>query len=364
MSTEAQLPPLNEASLTEAPAQTPPGQAPPGQAPPDAQAPAGQTTRRRQYFAQSSLFILIALFIVVFSALRPQEFANWGNFSTILYANAVTAVVGLGALLPLLSGEVDISIGGVMGVSGVFVAWAFGKGWPIVPAVLVALAIGAFIGIVNAVLVVRVRLNSFISTLAMTTVLTGIATLITGGGSLYEGIPVSFNKLVNYSVLKLPLAVIYTLVLALVISYVTSRTAFGRRLRATGAGRDAAALIGIRTARYVALAFIIGGVVSAFGGVIETAELQSASPTVGSSFMLTAIAAVFLGSVLSRRSHLNVWGTLLAVLMLGIGITGLTMVGAPAWVPDVFNGAALIAALMLSGAGRSLAATAFGRTGG
>lgn len=348
MSNQAQLP-----SRVQAPTQTEPA---------TVQAAWRTTTRRRQYFAQSSLFILIVAFIVVFSALRPQEFANWGNFSTILYSNAVTAVVGLGALLPLLAGEVDISIGGVMGVSGVFVAWAFGAGWPEPVAIVVSLAIGAFVGIINALLVVRVRLNSFISTLAMSTVLTGIATLITGGGSLYQGIPLSFNNLVNHTVLKLPLAVIYTLVIALVIAYVTSRTAFGRRLRATGVGRDAAALIGIRTTRYVALSFIIGGVVSAFGGVIETAELQSASPTTGSSFMLTAVAAVFLGSVLSRRSHLNVWGTLLAVLMLGIGITGLTMVGAPAWVPDVFNGAALLAALVLSGAGRSLAATAFGRS--
>jgi ribose transport system permease protein len=326
-------------------------------------APTG-SSRVRQYLAQSSLFLLIAIFLVVFSALQPQEFANWNNISTILYSNAVTGVVALAALLPLIAGEVDISIGGVMGASGVFAAWAFGSGWPMGLAIAGALAVGLVAGIANAVLVVKVGLNSFISTLGMTTILSGVATLITGGGSLYAGIPESFTSLVANHLLGVPLAVIYAVVLGAVIAYGTSRTSFGRRLRATGSGRDAARLIGVRTTRYVAGAFVLSGLVAALGGVIETAELGSASPSTGSSYMLGAIAAVFLGAIASRRSRLNAWGTLTAVVMLGIGITGLTMAGAPSWVPDVFNGAALIAALMISkGGGQASAAAPIGRIG-
>jgi ribose transport system permease protein len=321
-------------------------------------------TWARHYVAQSSLFILIALFLVVFSLAKPQEFANWNNISTILYSNAVTGVVALAALIPLLSGEVDISIGGVMGVSGVFVAWAFGQGWPMVPAIAGALACGVIVGVANALLVVRIGLNSFISTLAMTTILAGVATLITGGGSLYSGIPTSFTSLVADHLLGVPLAVVYTVLITAVIAYGTSRTAFGRRLRATGSGRDAARLIGVRTTRYVAVAFVLSGLVAALAGVLETAELASASPTTGNSFTLSAIAAVFLGAIVSRRSRLNAWGTITAVVMLGIGLTGLTMIGAPAWVPDVFNGVALIVALAISkGAGAASPVAAIGRIG-
>lgn len=345
--------------LNPSPTGTEPGT--PAGAPPDPARRPRAVSRARQYLAQSSLFLLTAVFLIGFSLLKPDQFANWANIRTILFANAVTAIVALAALLPLLSGEVDISIGGVMGASGVFVAWAFGSGWPAPAAIAGALAIGVVVGAVNAILVVKIGLNSFIATLAITTVLTGVATLITGGGSLYEGIPGSFTAVASNRILGVPLAVVYAVILTALVSYGTSRTAVGRRLRATGTGRDAARLIGVRTPRYVAGAFVAGGLIAAFGGVLETAELGSASPSTGSSFMLSAIAAVFLGAVLSRRGWLNAWGTLLAVLMLGIGLTGLTMAGAPPWVPDVFNGAALLAALIISRSGGQLASvTAFG----
>jgi ribose transport system permease protein len=117
--------------------------------------------------------------------------------------------------------------------------------------------------------------------------------------------------------------------------------------------------------RYVVGAFLLSGLIAAVGGVMETAELASASPTTGDSFMLSAIAAVFLGAIVSRRSRLNAWGTVSAVVMLGIGLTGLTMVGAPEWVPDVFNGGALITALVISrSAGAASVIARIGAMGG
>lgn len=300
---------------------------------------------------QLSPLVLLVVFLVVFSLLKPAEFANWDNFSAILYAGAVTAILGLAMNVSLLVGEGDFSVGAVMGVAGVFAAWAFGHGWPTVAAVAGALAVGAAVGMINAGLIVGIGLNSFITTLGMITVLGGVAYLISGGQTLYEGIPASFNHLVSDSVLGVPLAVVYALVLAAALGYLTARTPFGRRARAAGTGREAAALIGVRTPRYVAICLVLGATVAALAGVVQTAELQSADASTGMDFLLNAVAAVFLGSLVSRRGHLNVWGTVLAVLMLRVGLTGLTMVGAPAWVPNVFNGSALIGALIISRVG-------------
>ncbi|WP_261555656.1 ABC transporter permease [Frankia tisae] len=298
-----------------------------------------------------SPLVLLVSFLIVFSILKPAQFATWDNFSAILYASSVSAIIGLAMTVSFTAGEVDISVGAVMGVAAMFTAWAFGHGWPTVAAVAGALAVGAAIGLVNAVLIVVARLNSFITTLGMITALGGVAYLIGDGKTLYEGIPASFNHLVSKRILNLPLVIFYTLALAVVLGYLISRTPFGRRLRATGTGREAAALIGVRTSRYITISLVLGATLAALAGVAQTAELQSANPSIGTDFLLNGVAAVFLGALVSRRGQLNVWGTLLAVVMLRVGLTGLTMVGAPAWVPNVFNGSALLAALLISRAG-------------
>ncbi|WP_235949123.1 ABC transporter permease [Candidatus Frankia alpina] len=298
-----------------------------------------------------SPLVLLVSFLIVFSILKPAQFATWDNFSAILYASSVSAIIGLAMTVSFTAGEVDISVGAVMGVAAMFTAWAFGHGWPTVAAVAGALAVGAAIGLVNAVLIVVARLNSFITTLGMITALGGLAYLIGDGKTLYEGIPVSFNHLVGKRVLNLLLVIFYTLILAVVLGYLISRTPFGRRLRATGTGREAAALIGVRTSRYITISPVLGATLAALAGVARVAELQSANPSIGTDFLLNGVAAVFLGALVSRRGQLNVWGTLLAVVMLRVGLTGLTMVGAPAWVPNVFNGSALLAALLISRAG-------------
>ncbi|BAJ27193.1 MULTISPECIES: ABC transporter permease [Kitasatospora] len=302
--------------------------------------------------AQWSLAGLLLAFVLFFSIARHGQFDTAINARSILYTQSITVIVGISALVSATVGEIDISIGAVMTVSGVLTAWAYGRGWSTGPAVALALGAALAIGAVNALLVVRFRVDSFIATLAMTTLLTGFAQLVTGGLTLYRNIPNGFNDLVASTVAGVPLLVLYAAAVAGVLAYVISWTPYGRRMRASGTGRAAAELIGVRTRRYVTAGLLAGSVVAALAGVLNTARLQSASPDGGSAVMLGSIAAVFLGAVVSRRGHLNVVGTVLAVLTLGIGISGLTMMGAPAWVPDVFNGLALIAALLISRAGR------------
>lgn len=298
--------------------------------------------------ARWSLPILLLIMVIGFGILRPSEFLVWSNAQAILLAQSVGAIVALAAVVPLIAGEIDVSIGANAGFTSVFVAWAFEHHWGIAAAIAAALTIGLLIGALNSLLIVRIGINSFIATLATTTLLEGGNVLVTGGDSLFQGIPNAFPAIGQNSAVGVPLLTIYCLVIAAVLWYLISFTPFGRRLRATGSGREAARLIGVRTPRYAVSALLIAGLIAGAAGILETAKLASAEPSAGTDLLLPAIAAVFLGATISRRNHVNIWGTLIAVLTLAVGITGLTMIGAPIWVPDVFNGVALILALVAS----------------
>ena len=294
-----------------------------------------------------SLVGFFAALVVGFSIASPHEFPTAATVQAILSQQAVPGLVALAAAVVLIVGEFDISIGGTLGVTAVFSAWAFQQHWSLAEILLAAVAIGVAVAIVNSVLVVGLGVNSFIATLAISTVLGGVSLLVTGGETLYQGIPASFTSLAN-NVAGVSLLAVYCVGVGLLLWYLTDQTPFGRRLRATGSGRDAARLIGVRTHRYVIAAFVLAGVVAALAGILDTASADSATPTVGPGFVLPAYAAAFLGATTSRPARFNVWGTLLAVLVLSVGISGLTMIGAPFWVPDVFNGLALAGALVFS----------------
>ena len=126
------------------------------------------------------------------------------------------------------------------------------------------------------------------------------------------------------------------------------RTPIGRRVYATGSNPRAAALAGIRTSRVLLGALVTGGVVAALAGLLETSQIGAGDPTIGPGFLLPVIAAVFLGSTQFRGGRFNIWGTVVATYVLAVGVKGLQLAGLPVWIPDLFNGAALLIAVGLA----------------
>jgi ribose transport system permease protein len=285
------------------------------------------------------------LLVIAFSIALPDLFPTARNAEAVLSDQAVPGMLALAVLLPLSAGEFDLSVGAVLGFVSVFMAWVTSDGMAFELALPLGLAIGAGVGAINAFLVVKVRVSAFIATLGVATVLGGGNLLLTDGAVLFEGIEGDLLSFSRTEVLGLPLIVFYFFIGAVGLWYLLEHTPYGRYLTATGLGRGAARLAGVRTDRYMVSAFVLAGVIAAFAGIMQTGRVASAPPTIGPEFLLPAYAAAFLGAATIKRGRFNVWGTVTGVFVLAVGVSGLGLLGAPFWVSPVFNGLALLAAV-------------------
>jgi ribose transport system permease protein len=315
-------------------------------------APATGPGRRRALASRvatdGGVVIFLLLLIVAFSIALPDKFPTTANFQTVLGSQAVPTLLALAVVIPLVAGEFDLSVGGTLGISSVFTAYAASKGWSVPLIFVAAIAIGCAVGTVNGFLVTKIGVSAFIATLGMGTVLAGGNLLMSGGNILFEGIPESLTRIAGREVLGLPILVFYALLVAVVLWYVLEWTPMGRYLRATGSGREAARLTGVRTDKWLFLSFVIAGAIAALAGFMQTSRVGSAPPDIGPNFLLPAYAAAFLGATTIHAGRFNVWGTVVGVLVLAVGITGLNLAGAAFWVPPVFNGTALIVAVSVA----------------
>lgn len=295
----------------------------------------------------SGLYVWAAL-ILIFSLWVPSLFDTANNARIIAGSQAITAMVAMGLIVPVACGAFDLSIAGTLGVSVCTVIWfqANHHGWGL--GILVALLIGVAVGLVNSFIVVKLHVDSFIGTLGMSSILLALTEWITGGGQIANGVSASFTAIGQTQVWGLPLPVFYMAGLAIILWWLLEYTPVGRYLYGIGGNPQAARLAGIRVGRITTGAFVLSGLVAAFSGVVLAAELGSASPDVGGPYLLPAFSAVFLGATQVFPGRVNVPGTLIAIFLLATGVKGLQLAGAPGYINDLFNGAALIIAVALA----------------
>lgn len=295
----------------------------------------------------SAIYIFIAMFIL-FSLWVPDTFLSWKMWAAMLDSQAVTAILAIAVVIAISAGTFDLAVGAQLGFGAIFVSWLLvDQGVPVVPAIVLALLAGVLIGLANGLLVTKVKIDSFIATLGTSSVLLALIAWVSSGNQIV-GLPSSFQSIGTAEILGLSLPVFLTLILAVVVWYVLERTPLGRRVYATGGNIEAARLAGVRVSYVVIGALIACGVVSAFAGIVLTANLGTGDPTIGPGYLLPAYSAAFLGSTQFRGGRFNVWGTLVAVMVLATGVKGLQLGGAPLWIPDLFNGVALLLAVGLA----------------
>jgi ribose transport system permease protein len=294
-----------------------------------------------------------AVVIAVFGILRPETFLTSANFSTILGSQAVLVVLALGVTIALTTGDYDLSIAGTLSLSAMLVAVLNAQhGWPILAAVAAALLAGVLVGAINGLFVLVFGVDSFIVTLGTGTVLQGIVVWISDSQTISGVSETLVDAVVGTRLLGVPIAFYYGLVLCAVLWYVLEYTVVGRRLLFVGRGRKVSRLSGINVSRVRWGALIVTGLISALAGVLYAGTTGGADSTSGTSFLLPAFAAAFLGATTILPGRFNPWGTIVAVYFLVTGITGLTILGLDSWVQSLFYGGALVLAVALSNAPR------------
>jgi ribose transport system permease protein len=295
----------------------------------------------------SAIYVFVAIF-VLFSIWVPDTFLAGDTWRALISSQAVTAMLAIGLVIALSTGAFDLSIGAALGFGAIFVAWLLAKrGIPLVPGIVLTILAGAAVGLVNGLLVVKARIDSFIATLGMSSILLAMIAWISSSQQIL-GLSNSFQKLGTTEIFGLTLPVYLMLAVAVVAWYILECTPIGRHVYATGGNTEAARLAGVRTAAVVVLALVCCGAIAAFSGVLVSSTLGTGDPTIGPAYLLPAFSAAFLGSTQFRGGRFNVWGTVLAVYVLATGVKGLQLAGAPIWIPDLFNGVALLLAVGLA----------------
>jgi len=313
---------------------------------------AGADAARRlasRWAGRYSLVVVFAAIVIGFSIANPGVFPTTRNAQTIASTNAVIALLALAAMLPLVVGKFDISVGYQLGLAqGLCAGFIIKSGMPAGVAAVIVLAVGAVIGAVNGFLVAYLRLDSFIATLGVGILVLGVNEAYTKDLQITGPIPQTFADLGREQVAGIPLPLIYVLAICGLLWILLEYTAVGRQAFATGGSERAALLAGVDTRRVTMRCFVLTGVISAFAGVLSVMTLGGSSPVVGLSSLLPAFAGAFLGATAIRPGRYNAIGTVLSVYLLAAGITGLQQLGVAFYVQEFFNGGALLIAVATS----------------
>lgn len=297
-------------------------------------------------FERYSGLVVWLMLIVLFGIIEPSTFLTGTTLKSVLSNQAITAIMALALLLPLAAGVYDLSVAAMMGLAIMLCAWLQATehvGYGL--AIVLTLLAGVIVGSINAFVVVRLGVDSFIATLGASSILIGIVEWISNGSDIVQGISPKFLHISGNQIFSISLPVFYMLIIAAVLWYVVEYRQFGRYMFATGSNPDAARLAGVRTDRLRAFSLVISATIASLAGIIFLSKIGSASPDSSTSYLLPAFAGVLLGATQVKPGRVNVPGTLIAVYLLATGIEGLELDGAQIWVQDVFNGAALIIAV-------------------
>lgn len=293
-------------------------------------------------------FIIIFLIWAIYLAFATDTFLTSKNIFTVLRQAAIVSIVGIGEMLVMLLGGMDVSLAALLGFSGVFTAGLMiDFNFPAWLAILIGILVGGVVGAINGFLVTKVKINSVIATLGMMNVINGIAYTYTGGVTLYGDQLDSIGFLSRGYIGAIPVPVIIMFAFYLVFYFIFNHTVFGANIYSIGNNEKASWLAGIRTDRMRIIAYILAGLLAGFGGVLQVSRQGSALAGMGDDFLFPILTAVILGGISLSGGKGRIQNTLIAAIFLVAITNGMVLMGMSIYTQRIVSGLILIIALSL-----------------
>jgi len=291
-----------------------------------------------------TLFGLLVLCIII--TIVSPRFLTVPNLRNVLTQLSVNAVIAAGMSFVILTGGIDLSVGSTVSICGAIAATLTKSTGNAFISVLVALIFGAFIGLINGLIIAKGKIQAFIATLGTMTIFRGVTYVYTNGTPI-SGLGQGFMAIGNDKILGIPVPVIIMIVIFIIGYYLLTQVRFGRYVYALGGNEDSARLSGINTQKIKTLIYVISGIMASIGGIIVTSRIGSASPNAGSGFELDAIAAVVLGGTSLAGGEGSIIGTIIGALIIGILNNGLNLMNVSPFYQQIVKGLVILFAVMI-----------------
>ncbi len=296
--------------------------------------------------------VIIGLVIVcAYLTITTPLFMTWGNLVNIFRAQSVVAILAIGMTFVILTGGLDLSIASLTGLSAMLFGLAMQAGWTWIPAVLLCIAVGTFLGMINGLLIGWAKISFFVVTLGTLSIYQSMALLSNSGTTISLFSYKTFTPIqdiANSSIGPIPVIAIIVAILYLLASFVLHYTSFGRAIYATGSNAEAARLNGINVALILVSTYTISGLTGGLGAIQQTGRLTATSPVIDPGLMLTVVAAVLIEGMSLRGGEGGLLGTLLGVIFLGVIQNGLSLSGVSTFWQGTVTGLILIMAVGLA----------------
>lgn len=296
---------------------------------------------------KTELFLLAVLVVLfLFFSFTSDVFFSTENLKTLLRQASIYGVVAIGMVFVIISGGIDLSVGSVIGLSGVVLALNITQSTSIFVSILFAFAAGTLVGLLNGMLVHDGKVPPFIATMGTMTVIRALIMLITGA-KMISGLPKSFTGIAQQNVLGLPFLFAAWLVVILIAWFITKKTIFGRNIYALGSNKEAARLSGINIRKTTYGVYMFSAAVCSIAGILLTARLGNGVPTAGAGYELDAIAAAVVGGASLDGGEGSVLGTILGALIMATLRQGGILLGINSFILEIIIGSLIVIAVLL-----------------
>lgn len=294
--------------------------------------------------------LLLTIALIFIFGFTTNTFFSMLTLQAILSEKSVVAILALAAMVTMVTGKMNLNVGFGVTFWHVFVITLqqrYGFSWEM--AAIIVVVCGCLYGVINGALVALADIDSFVATLGTGTVIYAISLWHTDGHQIVGSLPESFYMFSGAEFLGLPVVVFYLALVTIALWLISEYTTLGRKLYAVGANPVTASLNGINTTACYIGSYVVSDGLIAFASVLLASHIGIGSSSVGQDYMLPALVGAFLGSTTFRAGRVNVWGTLIGVSLVSVGISGLQQLGTPFFVEPLFNGAILLISITLAG---------------